>query len=1442
MKAIQFNRKAMFGVGAAAVAGSAAVLSLWPKIIGYFLGAVFLIGVVWIGSHYLVRALRRRRQQKFDAGVAAREGIDDRKREWASWTKELEQQGIDRYELPFYLLVGEPQSGKSVLLQNSDLSFPFGQTRLSGIGGTRGCDWWFTEEAVILDLAGRLFTHEGGASDEAEWEAFLGLLASYRPLCPANGLMLVIPCDSLLRDNRDEANRKANKIQSALLTLTKQLQAQLPIYVILTKADRIFGFAETVHRLDAEQRQQMFGWSRWAEDVAVPFDMVEVRRAFTGFVGRERTLRDTMMSTIRLPEGVPEVDRMYAFPDELEALGPNLEVYLKRIFSESSLVDRLYFRGFYLTSGLQTGTPIANVCVELFGATGEADRRDLGALFTKQHAYFIKDLVRRRVFSERGLVRPTESRVARSKRNAWLGYGAAAVIALVSVVASVAYVLGSYDEGDLQRFRIAIAKSAEVANATEPSPSVVLAAMDAVWAAKQVPERNLEKAAISRTQSFGELYCKLCDGALLPRLRSIAEKRVHELLQKDPPDHATFLARSEQVQLLLAGFDPGSEGQMKKLSELFVADVTGWEQAMERRRTIAAEIAIPASRHEGPRSEATSGDLADAARRIAEAWDRTLLGGDPLQVRGAAGYVVAWQRSESSFQALSAADPTRLQKSEHEALRLNVRDYNRAASYLLSPQSKELLTAGDARHWRLPRKAVEAALDDLAQRRNAFLVAHGGAANQVWPRRDELTRFMDGPGVFGKTATPVGGDPAAAASNLLEGPRIDVPGDDLVAHLQPTLIDACAGDRLGFADRDAIDIATVTAAAARIAGARDGAKAAAANDGGLALRVVEARALLVRDDLWLPAFPDWPALRRVLAGGDNPAPAPLRSALVTGIAHLAGLRTALTGLAPTSAPALYDDWIRAAATMLGAALHEADPLIAKWGEGASPRVDPALLRAFAAVREVPGDDAVLALELARRHVGVVQEGLLRSWDAPGTSAAETTARIVRELDGLGATLAEFKDDREITAAHHDWMQGYVAPLLDKRFELHAREVLAQRPLPTADVALLPMATDTLDWLKAPKQDPKGWLDGVPAEIDAATVKKAIADVAAREGGLASVEQLGRIGTRPVGIDGFFSRSPRVAALKAGLEELRALVGQPEDPQRGPRLAAVLRKHFVAPPTDPMVVVTDWYLDRLRDSIAARLTFEVRRRYESDLRNKLALTAPVLGKFLHDAEAAEGGLGQDRKALAAELAAWFGPKATYETLLGDYGIDPATPPGSDFRPLAATSDFTPFFECDEFLRQLRVFLQSGDSTRKLDDCNVKILLEPVEIEKGVWKAFNYVFTVFETGNDQHFFDFVQLDDKKRFGPLQWSFGAATGDDIAFRWTKSPATTPQDDDAGFTIASCLAPLVLVWFHGEPQGSAAGSTTWNVDWPLSRPAGMHARFRLVFDRVVPRFVRLP
>ena len=584
------NRRVQIGAGVGATAGFGLLLFFFRQLIWYFLIAALVVGLVWIAGHFALRALRRKKQHQFDAGVAAKEGIEDRKREWSSWTEDLERQGIDRYELPFYLLVGEPQSGKSVLLQNSDLHFPFGQTRLSGIGGTRGCDWWFTEEAVVLDLAGRLFTHEGGASDEAEWEAFLELLATYRPMCPANGVMLVIPCDSLSLDSREEAGRKANQIQNALLTLTNKLQAQVPIYVILTKADRIFGFAETVHRLTVEQRHEMFGWSRPAEDFEAPFDIVEVRRAFDDLVGRARLLRETMLSTIRLPEGLPEVDRMYAFPDELAALSSNLEVYLKRIFSDSALVDRLYFRGFYLTSGLQTGAPIANVCADLIGGVGEADKRELEALFTKQQAYFIKDLIRRRVFSERGLVRPTEARVLRHRRRAWLGYGAAAAIALISVVSSLVYVVRNLDSDAQDPFRGSIAEAIAVANEEAPALDRQLAALEATWKAAKTPNSAFETGMLAgRQDSFERLYAELCDERLVPALRLAAEEAARDALAKSDLGAAEFRALVPQVRRLLEGFAVADAGETDEVLKLLPEEVSAQlAQALTRRRTLAS--------------------------------------------------------------------------------------------------------------------------------------------------------------------------------------------------------------------------------------------------------------------------------------------------------------------------------------------------------------------------------------------------------------------------------------------------------------------------------------------------------------------------------------------------------------------------------------------------------------------------------------------------------------------------------------------------------------------------------------------------------------------------------------------------------------------------------------------------------------------------------------
>lgn len=65
------------------------------------------------------------------------------------------------YVLPWYMIIGPSASGKSTAIRNSGLHFPpvdpesEDPGKIKGLGGTRNCDWWFSNEGIIIDTAGR---------------------------------------------------------------------------------------------------------------------------------------------------------------------------------------------------------------------------------------------------------------------------------------------------------------------------------------------------------------------------------------------------------------------------------------------------------------------------------------------------------------------------------------------------------------------------------------------------------------------------------------------------------------------------------------------------------------------------------------------------------------------------------------------------------------------------------------------------------------------------------------------------------------------------------------------------------------------------------------------------------------------------------------------------------------------------------------------------------------------------------------------------------------------------------------------------------------------------------------------------------------------------------------------------------------------------------------
>ncbi|MEX0631844.1 hypothetical protein M8494_06295 [Serratia ureilytica] len=90
------------------------------------------------------------------------------------------------YQLPWYVIIGAPGAGKTTALVNSACTSRWriaSANQLRGVGGTRNCDRWFTNDAVLLDTAGRYTTQESQREEDAgEWQSFVALLKNTAPV------------------------------------------------------------------------------------------------------------------------------------------------------------------------------------------------------------------------------------------------------------------------------------------------------------------------------------------------------------------------------------------------------------------------------------------------------------------------------------------------------------------------------------------------------------------------------------------------------------------------------------------------------------------------------------------------------------------------------------------------------------------------------------------------------------------------------------------------------------------------------------------------------------------------------------------------------------------------------------------------------------------------------------------------------------------------------------------------------------------------------------------------------------------------------------------------------------------------------------------------------------------------------------------------------------
>jgi len=342
-------------------------LAAWQMRALVTLGVILLVALVW------GLALASRLRKVANAEAEAQQEVEDpilplERKQQRLLDRQLSalktnlpgRQGV--YRLPWYLVMGLEQAGKSSLIQRSGQTYTLTNVTRNSRADQNplGFDWWIGDDGVLIDPDGELLSQSYGEGASSElthrlWQHFIHWLEQNRPQRPLNGVVLTVDVASL--SMTDGANRRAQAIvlRTRLRELMEQLGSRLPVYVCFTKIDLLYGFGTLASGLSKEEKEQALGFTfalgdrldndDWLSEFAERFDELSSR------------LSERLPGVLADLHDAEDKAAVYSFTRQLAGLKPTLEEFLAELLSSDAFSTPALVRGTYFTSVVQEGVP-----------------------------------------------------------------------------------------------------------------------------------------------------------------------------------------------------------------------------------------------------------------------------------------------------------------------------------------------------------------------------------------------------------------------------------------------------------------------------------------------------------------------------------------------------------------------------------------------------------------------------------------------------------------------------------------------------------------------------------------------------------------------------------------------------------------------------------------------------------------------------------------------------------------------------------------------------------------------------------------------------------------------------------------------------------------------------------------------------------------------------
>lgn len=336
-------------------------------------------------------------------------------------------------QLPWFLMIGPQSAGKTTLLAKSNVNFIL-QRQFQGqseadIKPSEHCDWWVTRDASVIDVPARYFNEISRATKSpALWEFYLRLVKDQRGKDAFHGVIITLPLPEIMQQADSKRYQTMLKnIFHRLHEFQQHFQEKLPLYLLVTKCDKLPGFTEFFAEAGNDEVAQAWG-------ILLPqaSGNTKLKDLFTSrFNALIKKLNQQLLWRMHQERNPMARPYIKDFPLQVERLKEFIIDFINKYTKEEF---NFYVKGFYLTSALQEKSEEETPVIEDPASNAEKSVQLFKEPTPNSRAFFIRQ------FLTQALSNPDALAAAKVGPGIWKRR--AAYIASLMLISVVTYVLG----------------------------------------------------------------------------------------------------------------------------------------------------------------------------------------------------------------------------------------------------------------------------------------------------------------------------------------------------------------------------------------------------------------------------------------------------------------------------------------------------------------------------------------------------------------------------------------------------------------------------------------------------------------------------------------------------------------------------------------------------------------------------------------------------------------------------------------------------------------------------------------------------------------------------------------------------------------------------------------------------------------------------------------